>query len=479
MDNINGSDAGQQADADFETLPPLDQLSGWPSLLRNDLISSGLLIFCAVLALIIANSKYGNVYHHYLDMKLGISFGAAHFDKSLHHWINDGLMSIFFFMVGLEIKREIVVGELANIRKAMLPIAAAVGGMAVPAIIYYLFNMNTSGSSGWGVPMATDIAFVTGCIAVLRKWIPAGLLIFVVVLAIVDDLGAVCVIAIFYTEKIAATPLLIGTILILISFIMGFVGVRVATPYAVIGIIIWFAFLQSGVHATIAGVLLAFSIPVTARYRTDNFQVRISELMRRFLDAESLWKKDDEGNHLNSKKDEMINHRQQELIRSINRECHHVEAPLQRIERSLNPLCMFVIMPLFAFANAGMHFDFSNGVGQLFHPVTLGIVAGLVLGKPLGILLVSFISVKVGLAELPCSVNWKQITGVGCLAGIGFTMSLFINELAFNDAGIHTDALISAGKIGVFVASLLAAVIGLVLLKKTCVDVQDTLDQPH
>jgi len=274
----------------------------------------------------------------------------------------------------------------------------------------------------------------------------------------------------------ATTPLLIGTFLIFISFVMGFFRVRVATPYALIGIVIWLAFLQSGVHATIAGVLLAFSIPVTARYRTDNFQVRISELMRRFLDAESLWKKDEEGKHLNLKKDVMINYRQQELIRSINRECHHVEAPLQRIERSLDPLCMFVIMPLFAFANAGMHFDFSNGMGQILHPVTLGIVAGLVLGKPIGIIFASFLSVKIGLAELPRNVNWKQIAGVGCLAGIGFTMSMFINELAFKDAGINADVLISAGKIGVFAASLIAAVTGLFLLKKSCRIIQSNPD---
>ena len=476
MNNFHDPDIDNPKNDTVKTLPPLDELSSWASLFRNELISSALLIFCAGLALIIANSKYGNVYHHYLDIKLGISFGSAHFDKSLHHWINDGLMAIFFFMVGLEIKREIIVGELANLRKAMLPIAAAVGGMAFPAIIYYLININSTGVHGWGIPMATDIAFVAGCIAILRKWISPSLLIFVVALAIVDDLGAVCVIAIFYTEKIAAAPLLIGSFLILISFVMGFFRVRAATPYALIGIIIWLAFLQSGVHATIAGVLLAFSIPVTARYRTDNFQVRISELMRRFLGAESLWKKDEAGKHLNLKKDEMINHRQQELIRSINRECYHVEAPLQRIERSLDPLCMFVIMPLFAFANAGMHFDLSSGIDQIFHPVTLGVIAGLVLGKPIGIILASFLSVKIGLAELPRNVNWKQIAGVGCLAGIGFTMSMFINELAFKDAGINSDALISAGKIGVFAASLIAAVTGLFLLKKTCRTIQNNPD---
>jgi NhaA family Na+:H+ antiporter len=290
----------------------------------------------------------------------------------------------------------------------------------------------------------------------------------------VDDLGAVCVIAIFYTEKIAAVPLMIGSILIFISFCMCFFRVRLTTPYVVIGIIIWVAFLQSGVHATIAGVLLAFSIPVTARYTTENFQIRVSELIRRFLDAESLWKKDTQGKYLNLKKDEMINHRQQELIKAINSECRHVEAPLQRIQHSLEPFCYFFIMPLFAFANAGTHFDFSKGPEQLFHPVTLGIVAALVLGKPVGVFLACLISVKIGFAELPRNVNWKQIAGVGCLAGIGFTMSLFINELAFKDAGALSNSLISAGKIGVFVASMIAAVIGLMFLKLACRTVQNT-----
>lgn len=448
-------------------LPPLDTVSLWETVLDNELISSALLVLSAVLALVIANSPFGHSYHFHLDMNLGIALGNHHFDKTLHHWINDGLMSIFFFWVGLEIKREILVGELSSIRKAMLPVAAAFGGMAVPAIFYFFINKNTPGQHGWGVPMATDIAFVAGCIAILRKRIPSSLLIFVVALAIVDDMGAVTVIALFYTEKITLTPLLIGTVLILLSFILGFLKVRVTTPYAVIGVIIWAAFLQSGVHATIAGVLLAFSIPVTARYQTRHFPIRVSELIKRFLAAESLWEKDDQGMYLNLKKDVMINDRQQELVDDINWECHHVASPLQRIERGLSPLCMFVILPLFAFVNAGMHFDFSHGLNQLFHPVTLGVVAGLVLGKPAGILLGSFLSVKIGLAELPRRVRWRHIAGVGCLAGIGFTMSLFINELAFKDMGARADALIAAGKIGVFAASILAAVIGLIVLRLT------------
>jgi NhaA family Na+:H+ antiporter len=373
-------------------------------------------------------------------------------------------------MVGLEIKRELSVGELAQLRKALLPIMAAVGGMLVPAGIYSLFNLKGAGSSGWGVPMATDIAFAAGCIAVLRKWVPPALMVFLIALAIVDDLGAVLVIALFYTEQIAMTPLLIGSTLIVISLCMGRLGVRIAGPYVVIGMIIWLAFLESGIHATIAGVLLAFSIPVTARYRTQNFKGRMEELLSRFKQAETLWEVDRHGRPLNLQKDHMVNQRQQTLIRHMNWECHHVEAPLQRIEQTLEPFCVFLIMPLFAFANAGVHLETSHGAGQLLHPVTLGIVAGLVLGKPLGIMLASLVSVKAGWAVLPRNVNWGQLAGVGVLAGIGFTMSLFINGLAFQGLEPQAaDSLIAAGKIGVFIASMLAAVIGLGLLKLSSV----------
>ena len=353
----------------------------------------------------------------------------------------------------------------------MLPAIAAIGGMIVPAFIYLLFNWNQESAHGWGIPMATDIAFAAGCIAVLKKWVPSSLMIFLVALAIVDDLGAVLVIALFYTDKIDFGPLVIGGGLITLSFCLGQLGVRRTWPYVVFGIIIWFAFLQSGIHATIAGVLLAFTIPSKARYHTHNFRGRMETLVTQFEEAEKLW--DDDLNVVEPElKSLMVNHTQQGLIRKMNVECHYVESPLQRIEHNIEPFSVFVIMPIFAFANAGVHLDFPNMGTLITEPVTLGIIFGLFVGKPLGIFLFSFITVKLGLASLPRGVTWAQLTGVGFLAGIGFTMSLFVNGLAFaNIEPVHAEELVSAGKIGIFIASFLSATVGLIWLKMTCRDV--------
>jgi NhaA family Na+:H+ antiporter len=382
-------------------------------------------------------------------------------------------MSIFFFLVGLEIKRELLAGELNDVRKAMLPAAAAIGGMVVPALIFAALNRGNPSAAGWGIPMATDIAFAAGCIALLRKWVPSSLMIFLVALAIVDDLGAVTVIALFYTDGIDFGPLVIGGSLIVLSFCMGQLGVRRTWPYVVLGIIIWFAFLQSGIHATIAGVLLAFTIPEKARYHTHNFRGRMEALIGKFDEAEKHWDKD--MNVVESElKDLMVNHEQQGLIRRMNDECHFVEAPLQRIEHNIEPFSVFIIMPIFAFANAGVYLELDHLGEMMTQPVALGIIAGLVLGKPLGIVLASFITVKMGIASLPSGVTWAQLTGVGFLAGIGFTMSLFVNELAF--MGLEpeqAEELIASAKLGIFAASILSAVIGIIWLRVTCRTVQD------
>ncbi|HIA47909.1 MAG TPA: Na+/H+ antiporter NhaA [Candidatus Hydrogenedentes bacterium] len=454
--------------------PPLEHESYFKRFLHHDMVGSGFLLFAGVAAVIIANGPFVEQYHHFWETPLGISFGdGGGFQKSLHHWVNDGLMSIFFFLVGLEIKRELLAGELNDVRKAMLPAAAAVGGMIVPALIFAAFNAGKPSAAGWGIPMATDIAFAAGCIALLRKWVPLSLMVFLVALAIVDDLGAVTVIALFYTEKIAVGPLVVGGSLIVLSFCMGQLGIRRTWPYVVIGIIIWFAFLESGIHATIAGVLLAFTIPEKARYHTHNFRGRMETLIGKFDDAEKLW--DDDLSVVETDlKDLMVNHAQQGLIRRMNDECHFVEAPLQRIEHNIEPFSVFVIMPIFAFANAGVHLELSHLGEMIKQPITLGIIFGLFIGKPLGIVLASFVMVKLGFASLPRGVTWAQLTGVGFLAGIGFTMSLFVNELAF--LGIEpeqAEELISSGKIGIFIASILSAVVGLVWLKVTCKDVQD------
>ena len=457
-------------------LPELEYRSYFKRFLHHDMVGSAFLLIAAVAAVIVANSSLADKYHHFWETPFGFRIGEdGGFAKSLHHWVNDGLMAIFFFLVGLEIKRELLAGELNSVRKAMLPAAAAVGGMVIPALFYFIFNGKEATSAGWGIPMATDIAFAAGCIALLKKWVPPALMVFLVALAIVDDLGAVAVIALFYTDKIDFAPLIVGGGLITISFCMGQLGVRRTSPYVIVGILVWFAFLQSGIHATIAGVLLAFTIPHTSRYHTHNFRGRMEELLNRFDKAEDLW--DPSLDVVETElKDLMVNHPQQELIRDLTQECHYVESPLQRIEHSIEPFSVFVIMPIFAFANAGVHLDLSHATEVLMEPISLGIISGLVIGKPLGILLASYIMVKIGLASLPRGVGWAQIVGVGFLAGIGFTMSLFVNELAFKGVeDAHAmEQYIASGKIGIFVASILSAILGLVCLKLTCKTQQES-----
>ena len=449
-----------------DSAPPLEHITYFKRFLHHDMVGSGALLFAALIAVVVANIGFSEQYHHFWESEFGLSWAEdSGFAKSIHHWVNDGLMAIFFFLVGLEIKRELLVGELASLRKAALPAVAAIGGMIVPALIYYLFNRGEVSEAGWGIPMATDIAFAAGCIALLKKWVPPALMVFLVALAIVDDMGAVAVIAIFYTDQIAVGPLMLGSGLIILSFCLGLYGVRSMFPYIVFGGIIWLAFLQSGVHATIAGILLAFSIPAQARYKTQLFHDRMKELLTRFTHAEEHWDDHMKGTE---KTDLIINHSQQKLIRHMYTECNHVEAPLQRIEHNLEPFCVFIVMPVFAFANAGVHIEFSHIGEMVAEPTTLGIIFGLCLGKPLGIFLASYLAVKAGIASLPKGVTWSHIIGVGFLAGIGFTMSLFINELAFLGVDPEfAESLVAEGKIGIFLASIISAILGVVFLKMT------------
>jgi NhaA family Na+:H+ antiporter len=452
--------------------PALEYVSPLKRFLHHDMVGSGALLVAALGAIVLANIGYYEPYHDFWESHFGFTIGDREIAKSLHHWVNDGLMAIFFFLVGLEIKRELLAGELAGIRKALLPVAAALGGMVFPAAIYAAINIGGDGAHGWGIPMATDIAFAAGCIALLKKWVPASLMVFLVALAIVDDLGAVTVIAIFYTDQIEVQPLFIGSMMIVVSFCCGKLGVRNVFPYAVFGIIVWVAFLESGVHATIAGVLLAFSIPADARYKTHLFEGRMKELLQRFTEAEREWETGEHGDG-QKMKDVIVNQRQQGIIRAMNTECLHVEAPLQRLEYNIEPFAAFLIMPIFAFANAGVHLPLNEIGSMLMEPVTLGVFFGLVVGKPLGVFVFSYVTVKLGLASLPRGVTWPQLAGVGLLAGIGFTMSLFINGLAFAGADPeHVARLTSEGKLGIFAASLVAAVAGLLILKMTCRNAQ-------
>ena len=406
-----------------------------------------LLILCTIIALVWANSPLAESYYHLWHTYISLDIGGLGLKYSLHHWINDGLMVIFFFVVGLEIKRELLVGELSSIKKAALPISAALGGMIFPALIYIIFNFGTEGASGWGIPMATDIAFVVGILALLGKRVPLTLKIFVLALAIVDDIGAVLVIAIFYTSQISITSLMIGAGLIVLLVIMNRMGMRNLLIYTIVGIALWLAFLKSGVHATVAGVLLAFTIPASARINTKKFTDETESLIKDFNDS---------GEH---GKDVLTNARRLSIVDQIENNCEKILTPLQRFEQGLHPWVSFFIMPVFALANAGVEIG-SGFISSLSQPVSLGIILGLFFGKQIGVFGFSYLAVKLNLASKPEGVGWNKIYAASLLAGVGFTMSLFIGNLAFESVELLNNA-----KAGILVASLISGIVGYVILK--------------
>ncbi len=407
-----------------------------------------LLIIFTVVALVWANSPWSDSYHDLWHTYLSINAGDLALNLSFHHWINDGLMVIFFFVVGLEIKRELLVGELSSFKKASLPVAGAIGGMLVPALFYVFFTSGTEAANGWGVPMATDIAFVIGILAILGSRVPLGLKVFVVSLAIADDIGAVMVIAIFYTSHISMSALLAAAVILVLLVIMNKLGVKSLIIYSILGLLLWLAVLQSGIHATIAGVLLAFTIPVKARINTKRFSEKIKDLLDKF---------DSVGEH---GENVLTNESRQTNVMAIEANCEKILTPLQRFEHGLHPWSSFLIMPLFALANAGVTLKGMDLGAALTSSVSIGIIAGLFLGKQLGIFAFAWLAVKVKLASLPEGVSWRKIYGAGILAGIGFTMSLFIAGLAFTD-----DSILNLSKIGILTASLIAGVVGYLILK--------------
>jgi len=407
--------------------------------------SGGILLLAAtVLALIWANSAWGQSYFELWETYLKIELGNLALKESLLHWVNDGLMVIFFFLVGLEIKREILVGELASLRKATLPLAAAVGGMALPAGIYSLFNLSGEGAAGWGIPMATDIAFLLGLLTVLGSRVPVSLKVFFTALAIADDLGAVLVIALFYSGTISWLALGVGAIFLAALVVLNRGHVRHPLPYALLGVGLWLAFLQSGIHPTIAGVLLALTIPARTPVRASAFLAQCTSALRGL----------DPGAHGEESR------QQQAAAQTLEVIAERIQTPLQRLERSLNPWVAYLVVPIFALANAGVGLG-GNLAEALTHPIALGILGGLVLGKPLGITLFSWLAVRLGIADLPQGVSWRQLFAASWLAGIGFTMSLFIASSAF--AG----ALLDTAKTSILAASLLAGSIGFGLLLLT------------
>jgi len=414
--------------------------------------TSGLLLMgMAIAALILANSPLASDYAHFMHTMINLGAGSWKLEMSLHHFINDGLMALFFFVVGLELKREILVGELANLRNAILPIGAAIGGMVVPALIYFAINPAGDAARGWGIPMATDIAFAIGALALLASRVPKALITFLVALAIVDDLGAVLVIAIFYTETIAFTPLMISAGLFALLLFFNMSGVRKSLPYMIVGIFLWYALLQSGVHATLAGILTALSIPAIPKYKPELFSEHVKELMQRF-----------DASHQPGKSI-MTNDKLRAVVQTLENGVHSVEAPLQRMEHAWHMPVAFLIIPIFALANAGIPLALDS-LGETFtHPVMVGVSLGLVLGKFLGITGVCWLLLKMGVAVLPKDTRFTQIAGVSLLAGIGFTMSIFVAELGF--AG-QAEYLLMA-KTGILVASVLTGIAGFIWLYLT------------
>jgi Na+:H+ antiporter, NhaA family len=414
-----------------------------------------LLLVCAFTALIWANSPWGATYDALWATELTLGTVHFHLTESLHHWVNDGLMAIFFFVVGLEIKRELLVGELASPRRAALPAIAALGGVLVPAVIYSLLNRGTTGGDGWGIPMATDIAFALGLLALLGDRIPLGLKVFLTALAIVDDIVAVMVIAVFYTAQVHWQAL--GLAVLILAALIGAnrLGLRRPEVYAVLGLALWAAVIESGVHATVAGILLAFTIPASTRINPSAFLARSRAILQ---DFERAGRGNDSGVSI------LTNGARQEALAELEDAVEGAGAPLQRMEHVLHPWVAFAIVPLFALANAGVRIEGDLGA-VLGNRLTLGVVLGLVLGKQIGVTLGAWLAVRSGLTELPEGVRWRQIYGAGWLAGIGFTMSLFVADLAFADAA--EAPLLTSAKLGILGASLLAGLGGWVVLNRS------------
>lgn len=412
--------------------------------LHNESIGGILLMICAVIALMCANIPQLKFFHELWKTPFGISLGSFSLEMPLELWINDFLMAVFFFVVGLEIKREMMVGELSSMKQAALPILAAVGGMIVPAAIYLIFNFSDpESSSGWGIPMATDIAFALGVLSLLGKRVPLGLKVFLTALAIVDDLGAIIVLAVFYpTHALHFDMLVYAAIIVLFLFALNRSKVNNPLMYVVPGLFLWYFVFMSGIHATIAGVLLALTIPS----KTVINEVRFSVGMKYWLDKFKAVS--------NSEVEVLANSEQQHIIHQIDRNVQNINPLMHKFEAGLHPWVTYFIMPVFALANAGVEIT-----GDLFHfpvpAVATGIFFGLLLGKPIGIFLFSFVAVKSRMAQLPVGVRWKQVFALGIIAGIGFTMSIFIDGLAF-----ESERLINIGKAAILGTSLVAALVG-------------------
>ncbi len=423
-------------------------LSPFEEFIHRQTTSGLLLMGTAVLALVLANGPLAETYLHILHTPLLVGAGSWSIEMSLHHWINDALMALFFFVVGLELKREILVGELAKLRNAILPIAAAVGGMVVPALIYFTINPEGDAARGWGIPMATDIAFAIGALALLASRVPKALITFLVALAIVDDLGAVLVIALFYTETIAIAPLVVAGGLFMLLIAINMFGIRKTLPYFIVALGLWYALLLSGIHPTLAGILGAMSVPAMPKYDPERFSIHVKKLMKRF------------DNSYQAGENIMTNSELSSVVHKLEHSVDSVGVPLKRLEDAWHIPVAYLIIPIFALANAGIPMSFGSLGESLTHPVLLGVSFGLILGKFIGITGASWLVLKLGIAELPKDTRFTQIAGVSLLAGIGFTMSIFVAQLGFS----HNEELLLMAKTGILSASLLAGVAGYIWL---------------
>ena len=428
------------------------------SFLESQTSGGIVLLACTIIALVVANVPALRHLQDIWNIRAGVNFGSFSLEMSLLHWVNDALMAIFFFVVGLEIKREMMVGELSSLKKATLPIFAALGGMLVPAAIYIFFNGGTPTANGWGIPMATDIAFAVGVISILGKRCPSALKIFLLALAIVDDLGAIIVLAIFYPSH-EISFLFMGLALLVFIFLAVMNKMKVTSPYVymIFGVVLWYFVYKSGIHATIAGVLLAITIPSKTTINEVRFYVKVKHLLEKFKEAG------------NSEVEVLANPKQMEVIHDINEDVDAVNPLMHRFESALHPISHFLIIPLFAWANAGVTLDGSILEMSPLPALVPGIFFGLLLGKPVGITLFSFIAVKTKLAELPKGVPWKQIFAVGIVAGIGFTMSIFVDNLAFDDIN-H----LNMGKATILVTSFVSAIVGMLAILLTTKSVKST-----
>ncbi len=415
----------------------------------NTIANGGFLLLFASIAALLWSNISPESYAHFWHKEFSLNIGSASLSHSLAHWVNDGLMTLFFFTVGLEIKREMLVGGLSDPRRAALPVAAAIGGMVFPALIYWWFNGGASSMSGWGIPIATDIAFSLAILSTLGRRIPFGIRIFLTAFAIADDLGAILVIALFYTPQIHLNYLLGGVGVCAVLFVMNRFWVRNPIGYLVMGLILWYMVAHSGLHATITGVIVSMFIPARSRYNTDVFMKMVRERLEQIkCDG------DDCGYTI------MVNRSHLDAVHSINVACSRVETPLQRMEHAMEPWVAYLILPLFALANAGVVLGALDLGTAALHPVTLGIIFGLAVGKPLGIIIFTWLTTKILRVNLITGATWSMILGVGFLGGIGFTMSLFISALSFTEPVFQEYA-----KIGIIGGSLVSGIFGYAVLR--------------